>query len=100
VSPNHPPTHTSPRWHSTFGIEPPQDQGPLLSLMSNKAILCYICSWSYGSLHVYSLFGGLSALELWRVCLVDIVVLPMGMPNPSAPLALSLTPPVGTLCSI
>ena len=27
--------------------------------MSDKAILCYICSWSHGSLHVYSLVGGL-----------------------------------------
>jgi hypothetical protein len=26
------------------GIEPSQDQGPLLLLLSNKAILCYICS--------------------------------------------------------
>jgi hypothetical protein len=28
-------------------------------LMSNKAILCYIWSWSQGSLHVYSFVGGL-----------------------------------------
>jgi hypothetical protein len=28
-------------------------------LSSHKAILCYICSWSNGSLHVYSLVGGL-----------------------------------------
>jgi hypothetical protein len=42
-----------------FGIEPSQDQGPLLPLMSDKAILCYICSWSHLSLHVYSLVGGL-----------------------------------------
>jgi hypothetical protein len=28
-------------------------------LMSNKAILCYICSWSLGSLRVYSLVGSL-----------------------------------------
>jgi hypothetical protein len=27
--------------------------------MPNKAILCYICGWSLGSLHVYSLVGGL-----------------------------------------
>jgi hypothetical protein len=26
-----------------WGIEPPQDQRPLLPLMSYKAILCYIC---------------------------------------------------------
>jgi hypothetical protein len=25
----------------------------------HKAILCYICNWSHGSLHVYSLVGGL-----------------------------------------
>ena len=38
-----------------WGIEPSQDQGPLLPLMTDKAILCYICSWN----HVYSLVGGL-----------------------------------------
>ena len=38
-----------------WGIKPSQDQGPLLPLLPNKAILCYICSWSHGSLHVYSL---------------------------------------------
>ena len=27
--------------------------------LSNKAILCYICIWSPGSLHVYSLVDGL-----------------------------------------
>ena len=35
-----------------WGIEPLQDQGSLLPLMSDKAILCYICNWSHGSLHV------------------------------------------------
>ena len=42
-----------------WGIEPSQDQWPLLPLMTNKAILCYICSWNQESLHVYSLVGGL-----------------------------------------
>ena len=42
-----------------LGIESSQGQGPLLPLMSNKSILCYICSWSHGLLHVYSLLGGL-----------------------------------------
>jgi hypothetical protein len=42
-----------------WGIEPSQDQGPLLQLMSEKAILCYICSWSHGSLHAYFLVGDL-----------------------------------------
>jgi hypothetical protein len=40
-------------------IESSQDQGPPLLLMPNKAILCYICSWSHKSLHVYSLVGDL-----------------------------------------
>jgi hypothetical protein len=30
----------------------------LLPLMSNKAILCHICSHCHGYLHVYSLIGG------------------------------------------
>jgi hypothetical protein len=38
------------------GIEPSQDQGPLLPLMPDKAILC---SCSHGFLHVYSLVGDL-----------------------------------------
>jgi hypothetical protein len=42
-----------------LGIEPSQDQGPFLPLLSNKSILCYIYSWSHGSLHVHSLVGGL-----------------------------------------
>ena len=42
-----------------WGIKPSQDQAPLLPLMSNKAILCYLCGWSHGSLHVYSLVGDL-----------------------------------------
>jgi hypothetical protein len=29
------------------------------SLMSDKVILCYICSWSYVSFHEYTLDGGL-----------------------------------------
>ena len=31
--------------------------------------------------------------------MVDIVVLPMGLQAPSAPSVISLTPPLGTLCS-
>ena len=58
-----PPTHPLPPHHSSiplrWGIKPPQDQGPPLPLISDKAILYYICIWSHGSLHVYSLVGGL-----------------------------------------
>jgi len=58
-----PPTHPlllpRPRIPLHWGIEPFKDQGPLLPLMSDKAILCYICGWSQGFLHVYSLVGSL-----------------------------------------
>ena len=56
-----PPTQTRPpRFHipQHWGIELSQDQGILLPLMPYKAILYYICRWSHGSLHVYSLVGG------------------------------------------
>ena len=42
-----------------WGIEPSQDQGLLLPLMFSKTILSYICNWSHGSLHEYSLVCGL-----------------------------------------
>jgi hypothetical protein len=32
--------------------------------------------------------------------LIDIIVLPMGLQNPLAPSVLSVTPPLGTLCSV
>jgi hypothetical protein len=35
------------------------------SLMPDKSILCYICGWSHGSLHVYSLVGGLVSGSYW-----------------------------------
>jgi hypothetical protein len=41
-----------------WGIKPSLSQGPLLSLMSHKAILCYSV-WSLEFLHVDSLVGGL-----------------------------------------
>ena len=63
-SPTHSPTYYSisaPSIPLHFGIEPSQDQGPLLLLMpdKDKAIACYICRWIHGSLHEYSLVGGL-----------------------------------------
>ena len=77
-----------------------KDQGPLLSLMTNKVILCYICDWSHGSLNVYSLVGGLVPGSTGWVWLVDIVVPPMGLQTPFAPWVLSLASPLGTPCSV
>ena len=43
-----------PRLSLHWGIETSQDQVPLLLLMTYKAILCYICSWSHEFNLVYS----------------------------------------------
>ena len=54
-----PPTHPLLPHHSSiplcWGIKPPQDQGPSLLIMSDKANLCRILIWTHGSLHVNSL---------------------------------------------
>ena len=72
--------------------------------MPDKAILCYICSWSHGSLNVYFLVGGLvpgsyggGAGAVW---LDDIVIIPVGLKTPSAPSVLPLTLPLGSLISV
>jgi hypothetical protein len=65
-------------------------------LMHDKAILCYICSWS----HVYSTVDGLVPGSSGGVWLVDIDVLPMGLQAPSTPSILYLTPLLGTPCSV
>jgi len=53
------PTHWLPSHHPGLPIhwknEPSQDKELLLLLMPDNAILCYICSWSHGSIHVYLL---------------------------------------------
>jgi hypothetical protein len=56
-----------------WGIQHPQKHWPVLPLMSNKAILCHINCWRYGSLHVYSLVGGpvpgsSRGLASWNCC--------------------------------
>jgi hypothetical protein len=58
--PTHPPSPvSSPCIPLRLGIKPLRDQGPLLPLMPNNMILCYIYTWSHGSLLVYSLVGDL-----------------------------------------
>jgi hypothetical protein len=46
------PTHTlpphSPSIPLCWGIKPPWDQRPPFPLLSDKAILCYVCIWSHG----------------------------------------------------
>jgi len=42
-----------PARHSpTLGVHTWQDQGLLHPLMPNKAIICYLCSWTHGSVYV------------------------------------------------
>ena len=98
-SPAHSPL-TGPGICLHWGFELSQDQVPLLPLMSNKAILCYICSWSHGSLHVYPLVGDLVLGSSGGFWLVDIVILSMGLQASSASSVLSLTLPLGSTCSV
>jgi hypothetical protein len=61
--PTHPLSSPHPGIPLHWGIKLSQDQGPLLPLMPDKAIFCYICDFSY------VLFGWwFSSWELWRVC--------------------------------
>ena len=60
--PMHPLLPSCPGIPLYWSIKPPQDQEPLLPLISNKAILCYICSQSHGSLHLYSFLGSPTSL--------------------------------------
>ena len=69
--------------------------------MPDKAILCYIFSWSHAPPHVYSLVGSVLPGSLGGgVGLIDIVVLPMGLQTPLAPSVLALTPPLGSPGSV
>lgn len=47
-----------------WGIELSQDLGLLLLLLDN-GILCCVCGWSYGYLHVYTLVGNLIPVSSW-----------------------------------
>jgi hypothetical protein len=53
--PTHPLPPHCPGIPLHWGIKPTQD----LLLMPDNGIFCYLWSWSYGSLHVYSLVGSL-----------------------------------------
>ena len=55
--PTHPLLTPLPSLLLCWGIERPKDL--LSSLMPDNAIFYYISTWSHGSLHMYSLVGGL-----------------------------------------
>ena len=78
-SPTHPLPFPCPGIPLPWSIEPSQDEGPLLLLLSHNAILCYICGWCHGSLYVYSLVGVLVPGRSWGYWLVHIVIPFMGL---------------------
>jgi hypothetical protein len=93
------PTHQLLPHHSGIPLqwvsEPSQEQGPLLPLMSDKAILYYIFSWSTW-LPPCVLFGlWFSPWELWVSGWLILF-----FQNPLAPSILSLASPLGTSCSV
>ena len=101
LPPAHRPTHSHflalafpPHW----GIEPSQDQRPLLSLMTDQANLSYICSWSHEFLHV-TLWLRVQSLGALGI-LVSSSCSSYGAANPLSSLVLFLAPPLGTLCSV
>jgi hypothetical protein len=73
-----------------WGIKPSQHQEPLLPLMPDNVILCYICSWSHGSLYVYSLVGGLVLWGVWWVLNWEVLIIELLCSHPIALLKLSL----------
>jgi hypothetical protein len=98
-SPTYPLSSPCPDIPLHWGKGPSKDQGPLIPLMSNKAICCYICSRSHGPLHVYSWVGGFvpgrSGQSDWLILLFFY-----RLQTPSAPSVLSVIPPLGTLYSV
>jgi hypothetical protein len=75
---SHPPIPPPPLYPSSiplhWGIKPPQDQGSPLQLMSDKAILFYLCIWRHGSLPVHSLVGSLvPGITGWSLQLISFL---------------------------
>jgi hypothetical protein len=68
--------------------------------MPDKAILYYICGWSHGSLHVYSLVGSLVLGSSGGTGWFILLFLLWGWQTLSAPWVLSLALPLVTLCSV
>jgi hypothetical protein len=95
----HAPTHPLQPYHLGnplhWVIKPSQDQRPLLPLMSHKAILCYKCGWSHGTLQLYSLVGGLVPGSSGGGSGSLILLL-----QPLQVLQFFSTLPLGTLCSV
>jgi hypothetical protein len=92
------PSHSGISLH--WEIKHPQAQGPLLPLMSNKAILCHICCLSHGSLQLCSFVVDPVTESSGGVWPVDTAAPPMGLQSPTTPLVPFPTPPLGTPRSV
>jgi hypothetical protein len=68
-------------------------------LMLDKDILCYICSCSHGSLHVYSGLW-LNPWELWGTVWFIVLILLWGCKSLLLFFFSSLVTPLGTLSSV
>jgi len=94
--------------HSNLNIQALPYTGEM-SLHRTKNSSSYWCCTMSSSVHMWLeswvpphvLLGWwFSPWELWRIWLVDIVVLPMRLQTPSATSVFSLTPPLGSPCSV
>jgi hypothetical protein len=75
-SPIHPFPSPCPQFPYTgASIEPSLDQGPLLPLTNDKAILCYICSWSHVYFFVDGLVPGSPGGSGWLIMLGDYLII-------------------------
>jgi hypothetical protein len=66
--------------------------------MSYKAIICYICGWNHGSLHVYSLVGDLAPGSS-GVLVSRYYHSSYGVEIPFGSISSYLTLPLGSPCS-
>jgi hypothetical protein len=80
----HLPTHPClPALPSPYtGTSNPLRPKDLLPQMSNKAILCHLCGQSHGSLHVYSLLGGLVSGSSGEAGWLTLLLCPWGCNPP------------------
>jgi hypothetical protein len=98
----YPPTHshlTALTFPIHWGIEPSQDQGPLLPLMPTRSSSATYSAGAVGP-SMCTCWLCFSPWELWGVWLIDIVVLPMELQTPLAHIVLDLTCPLGFLLSV
>ena len=100
LPPNPPTPIPGPDIPLYWDIEPSQDLGPLLPLMTDKAILCSICSQSQKSQNVFSLICSLVPRSSGATGQVILMFLLWGCkPLKLLGYFLQLAPSLRTLCA-